>query len=405
MSIDQYGWPPMNGQSVKNWAPEVKHARKIFLLHKKTFLQIQTLELYQLFRVWRPTNMLRFFLLIFLLVLVFYQVYLGSWMICIFAWLSHWHCHCPGGGRAQGWAGWRREVFGRQILVLVLKILLFVLKILLFIKIVLFVFQVEMLFCNNHCSKRGRIGEPFFSHDSLEWTTAWKPKQAYSPMGPGEAGFPDQAHPPHIIIILVLPVIIIILALLQEKLVFQIKLILSPIKIIQLSWVMRRYSWIRSKVFFRRVDVDDPWQSLKETVPLLCKTQLFESFFFKWEIISTAANSQIHQLERCVRWFSLFIQDLDLRELVDSASSPPPGEVVGWRPPLQGAVNHQHLCHPRFHDHMYDQTHRHCNDDAHPPGKAPSRQWSQSWSELATTGKYFSQVHIFVISLFLLGDF
>ena len=250
MSIDQYGWPPMNGQSVKNWAPEVKHARKIFLLHKKTFLQIQTLELYQLFRVWRPTNMLRFFLLIFLLVLVFYQVYLGSWMICIFAWLSHWHCHCPGGGRAQGWAGWRREVFGRQILVLVLKILLFVLKILLFIKIVLFVFQVEMLFCNNHCSKRGRIGEPFFSHDSLEWTTAWKPKQAYSPMGPGEAGFPDQAHPPHIIIILVLPVIIIILALLQEKLVFQIKLILSPIKIIQLSWVMRRYSWIRSKVFF-----------------------------------------------------------------------------------------------------------------------------------------------------------
>ena len=61
-------------------------------------------------------------------------------------------------------------------------------------------------------------------------------------MGPGEAGFPDQAHPPHIIIILVLPVIIIILALLQEKLVFQIKLILSPIKIIQLSWVMRRYS-------------------------------------------------------------------------------------------------------------------------------------------------------------------
>ena len=195
MSIDQYGWPPMNGQSVKNWAPEVKHARKIFLLHKKTFLQIQTLELYQLFRVWRPTNMLRFFLLIFLLVLVFYQVYLGSWMICIFAWLSHWHCHCPGGGRAQGWAGWRREVFGRQILVLVLKILLFVLKILLFIKIVLFVFQVEMLFCNNHCSKRGRIGEPFFSHDSLEWTTAWKPKQAYSPMGPGEAGFPDQAHP------------------------------------------------------------------------------------------------------------------------------------------------------------------------------------------------------------------
>ena len=196
MSIDQYGWPPMNGQSVKNWAPEVKHARKIFLLHKKTFLQIQTLELYQLFRVWRPTNMLRFFLLIFLLVLVFYQVYLGSWMICIFAWLSHRHCHCPGGGRAQGWAGWRREVFGRQILVLVLKILLFVLKILLFIKIVLFVFQVEMLFCNNHCSKRGRIGEPFFSHDSLEWTTAWKPKQAYSPMGPGEAGFPDQAHPP-----------------------------------------------------------------------------------------------------------------------------------------------------------------------------------------------------------------
>jgi len=68
-----------------------------------------------------------------------------------------------GGGRAQGWAGWRREVFGRQILVLVLKILLFVLKILLFIKIVLFVFQ--------------------------------------------------------------------------EKLVFQIKLILSPIKIIQLSWI------------------------------------------------------------------------------------------------------------------------------------------------------------------------
>ena len=374
MSIDQYGWPPMNGQSVKNWAPEVKHARKIFLLHKKTFLQIQTLELYQLFRVWRPTNMLRFFLLIFLLVLVFYQVYLGSWMICIFAWLSHWHCHCPGGGRAQGWAGWRREVFGRQILVLVLKILLFVLKILLFIKIVLFVFQVEMLFCNNHCSKRGRIGEPFFSHDSLEWTTAWKPKQAYSPMGPGEAGFPDQAHP--------------LAHQDHPALLGNEKIFLNTIK-----------------SFFRRVDVDDPWQSLKETVPLLCKTQLFESFFFKWEIISTAANSQIHQLERCVRWFSLLIQDLDLRELVDLASSPPPGEVVGWRPPLQGAVNHQHLCHPRFHDHMYDQTHRHCNDDAHPPGKAPSRQWSQSWSELATTGKYFSQVHIFVISLFLLGDF
>ena len=91
-------------------------------------------------------------------------------------------------------------------------------------------------------------------------------------MGPGEAGFPDQAHPPghhhhprpppgeagfpdqaHPLAHQDHP------ALLGNE-----KIFLNTIK-----------------SFFRRVDVDDPWQSLKETVPLLCKTQLFESFFFK----------------------------------------------------------------------------------------------------------------------------
>ena len=58
------------------------------------------------------------------------------------------HYYYPGRGRAKGGAGWRREIFWRKIIILLLKqILLLFLKIFLFVEIVflLFVFQVEML--------------------------------------------------------------------------------------------------------------------------------------------------------------------------------------------------------------------------------------------------------------------
>ena len=46
-------------------------------------------------------------------------------------------------------------------------------------------------------------------------------------------------------------------------------------------------------------------------------------------------KSEIHYSTNFVDVY-IFFQDLDLRELVGSASSPPLGETVGWRPPLQG---------------------------------------------------------------------